>query len=485
MLDPKGEKACKVFVYATLAKDMDARAGPRAFRTYRVRSSASYDCKIWEAARATSAAPTYFKRISIGSQDAKEEFLDGGLGYNNPIKEVLQEAKKIFSKDRKIACVVSIGTGLATAVKFDKPGLFQKALPVDLIRALKKKATHSDAVAEEMKRRFKAVPQIGYHRLNVDCGLGSISLAEWNKLGEVATYTNSYLELSDACTQVDDIVNALVSSKKEDILCETSWLKEQSSESVTNFPYTVEDLTSWKLECKIIKPVLKTYYLVPPKHVQRFIGRNTILQTIELAFSNSDNSRPEILILQALGGQGKTQIALEYCRRSKGSFRGIFWVDATTTATVERDFENIAKELNEPLRTELLDISSTIKFVKYSLEKWDERWLLIFDNYDDLDAFKDVIEFFPSNGRGAIIVASRREDVRCLGKLIQIPRMADEEGLKLLLWDYTDDKTQENKDQGLEIVNRLGGLALTINQATTYIKFKQIPISQFLSQYDK
>jgi len=37
--------------------------------------------EVWKAARATSAAPTYFKSIVAG--DA--ELVDGGLGANNPL----------------------------------------------------------------------------------------------------------------------------------------------------------------------------------------------------------------------------------------------------------------------------------------------------------------------------------------------------------------------------------------------------------------
>ena len=38
---------------------------------------------IWQAARATSAAPVYFERFSYNGQD----FVDGGLGWNNPVLE--------------------------------------------------------------------------------------------------------------------------------------------------------------------------------------------------------------------------------------------------------------------------------------------------------------------------------------------------------------------------------------------------------------
>lgn len=36
---------------------------------------------IWEAARATSAAPTFFPSISVNGV----EYIDGGMGFNNPV----------------------------------------------------------------------------------------------------------------------------------------------------------------------------------------------------------------------------------------------------------------------------------------------------------------------------------------------------------------------------------------------------------------
>jgi patatin-like phospholipase/acyl hydrolase len=39
------------------------------------------DIKIWDATRATSATPAYFKPFYVGHY----ELLDGGLGANNPL----------------------------------------------------------------------------------------------------------------------------------------------------------------------------------------------------------------------------------------------------------------------------------------------------------------------------------------------------------------------------------------------------------------
>lgn len=189
-------------------QDVRARGGPRLFRTYKVRKNRTYNCTIWEASRATSAAPTYFDPISIGDEGEQEKFVDGGLGYNNPIEQVLEEARYNFPR-RKVACVVSIGTGIARAIKFpDSP----KTSPLNLINALKVMATDSDTTAERVQRQFRDLKET-YFRFNVDRGLDDIKLEEWQHLGDVRTYTTGYLEQEEISSNIDKIVVALLASK--------------------------------------------------------------------------------------------------------------------------------------------------------------------------------------------------------------------------------------------------------------------------------
>lgn len=61
---------------------------PVLFRNYTnpIELSESPKVKLWEAARATSAAPTYFDPLTITDEAGKEtKFLDGGLQANNPL----------------------------------------------------------------------------------------------------------------------------------------------------------------------------------------------------------------------------------------------------------------------------------------------------------------------------------------------------------------------------------------------------------------
>ena len=160
---------------------------PVLFRTYESCEPHS-NCKIWEAARATSAVPTFFKRIEIGRA---QPFIDGGLGRNNPTRVVLDEAKALFGT-RHIGCLVSIGTGQVETIGIRKPGFFQQIIPTDIFDALRKIANDCEDTHESMLRLFEQMPAI-YFRLNVEQGMQGIKLSEWERLSEVEAHTTQYL----------------------------------------------------------------------------------------------------------------------------------------------------------------------------------------------------------------------------------------------------------------------------------------------------
>jgi hypothetical protein len=130
--------------------------------------------------------------------------------------------------------------------------------------------------------------------------------------------------------------------------------------------------------------------------VKDFIGRETELLRISSYFSAKGDSQPQTLILEALGGQGKSQIALEYCQRSRSTYRGVFWVNAASEATATQSFVNFAGKLGQASPDALQHARAKIQFVKSTLEQWNERWLLVFDNYDDPEHFSAIHQFIPS-----------------------------------------------------------------------------------------
>ena len=169
---------CHSVVLAITKDNVDAP--PTLFKTYD--TSASLDgCTIWQVARATSAATTFFKSIKVGRDEI--EFVDAGFGYNNPSEILIEEARRQFPGRGQMR-VLSIGTGLGDVVTIGNTRL-------SIINALKKMATSSKKVSARLDSRYGDDGQ--YYRLNVDQGLQDITLSDWDKASRISAHTRNYI----------------------------------------------------------------------------------------------------------------------------------------------------------------------------------------------------------------------------------------------------------------------------------------------------
>jgi predicted acylesterase/phospholipase RssA len=118
--------------------------------------------KIWQAARAATAAPIYFKPLELNGI----KFIDAGAGCNNPSAEVYHEVTQRIPeyKGKPIACFVSIGTGSggsqpAPAITERRDSFFNvpnaravRDRASKLVQWLSNIATATDGVHEQMQR---------------------------------------------------------------------------------------------------------------------------------------------------------------------------------------------------------------------------------------------------------------------------------------------------------------------------------------------
>lgn len=103
---------CPVFLVAT--EGQDATGPAKLFRSYGFYRD---KCPIWQACRATVAAPSFFKPMFIDQPPPGGWYLDGGLKRNNPSKVALQEAGEYWQTIRRF-CIISIGTGIQKEADF-------------------------------------------------------------------------------------------------------------------------------------------------------------------------------------------------------------------------------------------------------------------------------------------------------------------------------------------------------------------------------
>ncbi|PBK98077.1 FabD/lysophospholipase-like protein [Armillaria gallica] len=173
LLDPDAGRNSKGNAFVCSMTGITLRS-PLRFRTYQGLPKQGPDCKIWEATRATSAAPTFFKAIKVASPGGfGPDYVDAGLGFNNPTKEVRDEVKELF--------------GASACYGFQQPKGIEKVLPLELIRVLQRITTDCESVADELAKEYGSDDTS--FRFNVLHGAEGVSLDEWKKMSEFVNRT--------------------------------------------------------------------------------------------------------------------------------------------------------------------------------------------------------------------------------------------------------------------------------------------------------
>ncbi|CEN61107.1 hypothetical protein ASPCAL07771 [Aspergillus calidoustus] len=190
LLNDGNKRRCRVFVTAT-SKDIDTETV--RFQSFdSTREGIPVAATICQAARATSAATTFFEPATVGDSD--QQYVDGGLGANNPIYELWEEAKDIWSPESGhvadlVKCCVSIGTGhpRTTPVADGAWRLMSETLA--------NIATETEKTAERFRRQYSEMFEAHRcFRFNVDQGLQEVGLEEYKKFPQVMSATSRYLK---------------------------------------------------------------------------------------------------------------------------------------------------------------------------------------------------------------------------------------------------------------------------------------------------
>ena len=181
--------------------------------------------KIWEAARATSSASTFFDPIKIGVHG--EEFLDGATGSNNPVRDVCTAAKDLWPEgnlEGRIKCLVSIGTGQPSLQPFGD-NIF------DIAKTLKDIATETAITAEMFLREHRDLAKEDrYFRFDVDRGLEDIALEDYQSRKSIVAATRKYVESQTVLEQMQ--------ACGENLSARESWLA---------FAWSSHALMYWKI----------------------------------------------------------------------------------------------------------------------------------------------------------------------------------------------------------------------------------------------
>ncbi|KAK6363277.1 hypothetical protein TWF730_000718 [Orbilia blumenaviensis] len=269
-----------------------------------------------------------------------------------------------------------------------------------------------------------------------------------------------------------------------------------------------------------IHPMKKTKFSydvsldLPFPRNRNFTSRRTELEAIDIYFSGYAYGGAPIYAITGTGGVGKTQIALEYAytRYAARRFTAIFWISTATEESIQGSFLEIMQQIideqaraswPEPFDYEtigmglgvsgLIDGNGRISrdsdpsLIQSALFNWfklpgNDKWLLIFDNADDLSFGVD--KYFPNRG-GYILVTSRRPEFSHCAEQANLDGLDEESATNLLLHlARLRSPTQNEIQQATEVVKKLGFLPLAITHAGCFIHEMNIPMKEYLRYYD-
>jgi len=206
-----------------------------------------------------------------------------------------------------------------------------------------------------------------------------------------------------------------------------------------------------------------------------FTGRTAMLDALHAGLTQREGMvRPQVIA--GTGGVGKTQLVVEYAYRHRGDYDTVWWVRAETTASLYADYAALASEIG-------LGASSDQDIMVDAVREWLEhnsRWLLIFDNVDDLPA---TVPLLPRAGKGQLIMTSQQEDdLDGRADLLPLDVLTEEEATQFLLARTK----QSDLAAARQLAATLGYLPLALEQAGAFIaETRIITMARYLELFEQ
>lgn len=442
-LEFRSNSCTKTAVLAITKDNVDAP--PTLFTTYDT-SARHQGCTIWQVARATSAATTFFKSIQLGRDNIN--YIDAGFGYNNPCEVLIEEARRQFPTSDQLK-ILSIGTGLGSIVTIKDKRWY-------IIKALKSMATNSSKVANRLDRQYSETGY--YHRFNVSRGLEDISLSDWDKTSSISAHTTNYIMENQRAFE-RFVVSFLQSPIAQ------SEVPDASNETLS----------------------ISTHFCIPFPKNKRFVGRDAVLAKLKEMYFMGNCQQ---VALVGLGGIGKTQVAIQFAywvKENKPEY-SIFWVPALSHSSFEQAYTDIARDLSIGKGLENESIMDSVR--RYLNSERAGKWFLIVDNADDVDILygspgtaKGMNQYLPRSENGITLFTTRSRDVAqsCAeNNAIELAQMDHQEALSFLKTSLDLNAVEYEEGAASDLLHELGFLPLAIKQAIAYLNISKLPIREYL-----
>jgi tetratricopeptide (TPR) repeat protein/CO dehydrogenase nickel-insertion accessory protein CooC1 len=215
-----------------------------------------------------------------------------------------------------------------------------------------------------------------------------------------------------------------------------------------------------------------TWFEVPAPHA-RFTGRVADLYQIRNEMRSTGAGVVQPVVLQGMGGIGKSQLAQAYAYRFKSSYDLIWWIPADPPQFIDTTLSDLGVELELPAqRTAAEAARAVLKALRQGSPT--TRWLLIYDNADDL---AEVERFLPQGGPGHVLLTSRNPDWGNRARTITVDVFHRQESVAHLRGRVP---TME-RQQAEQVADAVGDLPIAVALAGAWLAETGTPVQDYLN----
>ncbi|WPG99175.1 vegetative incompatibility protein het-e-1 [Acrodontium crateriforme] len=241
-----------------------------------------------------------------------------------------------------------------------------------------------------------------------------------------------------------------------------------------------------------------TFSLTEVVEIEHFVSRHDALEEMKRTLT-SDGSR-RCIVLQGLGGIGKTQLSVAYAVQYRDNYSAVFWFNIKDDDSVKSSFIKVAKQIlrDQPSAARLsgIDLNGDIDVVIDAVKAWlslpnNTRWLLIFDNYDrpklpgskDSEAV-DIRSYLPEAHQGFVIITTRSLEVR-FGHTLSVKKLENlQDSLSILTTSSQRPELMQDLD-ARKLAQKLDGLPLALATAGAYLhQTPGVSCAEYLQYYE-
>lgn len=181
---------------------------------------------------------------------------------------------------------------------------------------------------------------------------------------------------------------------------------------------------------------------LPPRH-PAFVGRDEDLEELRERFLAAGDRRV-VVTVNGVSGVGKSELALEYAYRFSADYSAVWWLPAHDRQALLGGLAELAARLHQPGST---DYGTLAALGRLSTDPAYARFLLVYDNADDLDLLADLL---PAGARGHVLITTAAAE----GSEFELAPMGADDSVRLLL-DRVPGLTVEDARRVADAVDRL------------------------------